>query len=91
MDSPPKEETPNFELPNNENKLVDVNNDVGTSTISDLSIPHEDDDEEVKPNNVWQLQLISCLHFLHFMLKGNVSEMGQTSNHGRYGILLPMG
>ena len=33
MDSPPKEETPNMELPNNDNNLFDVVDDVGTDTI----------------------------------------------------------
>ena len=33
-----KIETPIVELPNNENKLFDEDDDVGTSTISDLSL-----------------------------------------------------
>ena len=54
MDSPLKEETPNIELPNYENKLFDVDDDVGTSTILDLSVFIEDDEEEVLSNNVWE-------------------------------------
>ena len=54
LDSPPKEETPNIELQNHENKLFDVDDDVGTSTIADLSVPCEDEEEEVKSNNVWE-------------------------------------
>ena len=54
MDSSPKEETPNIELPSNENKLFDVDNDVGTSTIADLSVPSADEEEEVKSNNAWE-------------------------------------
>ena len=54
MDSPPKEEPSNIELPNDENKLFDVDDDVGTSTIADLSVPSEDEEEEVKSNNVWE-------------------------------------
>ena len=54
MDSPPKEETPNIELPNDENILFDVDDDVQTSTIAVLSVPSEDEEEEVKSNNVWE-------------------------------------
>ena len=54
LDSPPKEETPNIELPNDENKLFDVDDDVGTSIIADLSVPSEVEEEEVKSNNVWE-------------------------------------
>ena len=53
--SPPKEETTNIELPNDENNLFDVDDDVGTSTIADLAVPSEDEaEEEVKSNNVWE-------------------------------------
>ena len=54
LDSPLKEETPNIELPNDENELFDVDDDVGTSTIPDLSVPSEDDEEEVISNNIWE-------------------------------------
>ena len=54
LDSSLKEETPNIELPNDENQLFDVDDDVGTSTIPDLSVPSEDEEEEVKSNNVWE-------------------------------------
>ena len=53
LDSPPKEEPPNVELPNDENKLFDVDDDVGTSTLPDLSVASEDEEEEVKSNNFW--------------------------------------
>ena len=49
-----KVETPIIELPNDENKLFDEENDVGTSTIPNLSLPSEDEEEEVKSNNVWE-------------------------------------
>ena len=55
-----KVETPFIELPNNENKLFDEEDDVGPSTIPDLSLPSEDDDEEVKLINV--LFQLSPLH-----------------------------
>ena len=54
LDSPPEEETPNIELPNDENKLLDVDDDVGTYTIADLSVPSEAEEEGGKSNNVWE-------------------------------------
>ena len=54
MDPSIKVETPTVELPNNENKLFDEEDDVGTSTIPHLSLPSEDEEEEVKSNNVWE-------------------------------------
>ena len=63
MDSPPKEETPIIELPNDENKMFDVDDAVGTSTIADLSVPSEVEEEEVKSNNVWE-QVIDILFIL---------------------------
>ena len=54
LDSSLKEETPNIELPNYENKSFDVDDVVGTSTIPNLSAPSEDEEEEVKSNNVWE-------------------------------------
>ena len=54
MDPSIKVETPTIKLPNDENKLLHEEDDVGTSTIPDLSLPSEDDEEEVKPNNAWE-------------------------------------
>ena len=54
MESSLKHEAPNIELPNDENKLFDVDDDVGTYTIPDLSVPSEDEEEEVSSNNVWE-------------------------------------
>ena len=54
LDSPHKEESSNIELQNDENILFDVDDDVGTSTIADCSVPSEDEEEEVKSNNVWE-------------------------------------
>ena len=34
--------------------MFDVDDDVGTSTIADLLVPSEDEEEEVKSNNVWE-------------------------------------
>ena len=52
-----KEEPPTVELSNDENKLFDEADDVGTSTIPDLSLPSEEEEEEVKTNNVWEYAL----------------------------------
>ena len=43
-----------MELPNDENKLFDEEDDVGNSTIPDLSLPSEDEEEECNPNSVWK-------------------------------------
>ena len=51
LDSPPKEEPPNTEIPNDGNELFDVN---GASTISDPCLPSEDEEKDVKPNIVWE-------------------------------------
>ena len=53
LDPSLKEETPILELPNKENKLFDEDDDVGTSTIPDLSLPSEEE-EEVKSTYVWE-------------------------------------
>ena len=52
LDSPPKEETTNIELPHDENKLFDADDDVATSTTADLSVPSGDEEKVVKPNYV---------------------------------------
>ena len=46
--------TPIIELLNDENKLFDEEDDVRTFTIPDLSLPSEDEEEEVKSSNVWE-------------------------------------
>ena len=51
LESSLKEEAPNTELPN---KLLDVDDDVGTSTIPDLSLPSKDEEEEVISNIIWE-------------------------------------
>ena len=62
-----KEEMPIVELPNDENKLFDEDDDVGTSTIPDLSLPSEDEEEEVKSNNVckYAIDILFKLSLLH--------------------------
>ena len=54
MDPSLKVETPTVELPNDENKLFDEDDDIGASTIPVLSLPNEDEEEEIKSNNVWE-------------------------------------
>ena len=50
----PQRGNPIVELPNDGAKLIDVEDDVGTSTIPDLSLPSEDEEEVVESNNVWE-------------------------------------
>ena len=54
LDPSTKMGTPAIELPNDENKLFDEEDDVGTSTIPDLSLSSEDEKEEDKFNSVWE-------------------------------------
>ena len=54
METSNKEDTPKLEIPNDENKLFDEEDDVGNSTIPDLSLPSEDKEEELKLNGVWE-------------------------------------
>ena len=70
------EETPIVQLPNKENELFDEDDDVGTSTIPELSLPSENDEEEVKSIMFVNMLLMSYLNFLHSILKENVSESG---------------
>ena len=76
LDPSLKVETPTVELPNDENKLFDEDDDVGTSTIPDLSLPIEDEEEEVKSNNVseYAIDVLFKLPPLHS--EGKVSESG---------------
>ena len=87
LDSPPKEETPNIELLNDDNKLFDVDDDVGTSTIADLSVSSKDEEYEVKSNNVWEhtIDMLFKLSPLHpdgkslrkWVKQQNMDDMGQ--------------
>ena len=71
-----KLETPIIELPNDANKLFDEEDDIGTSTIPDLSLPSEDEEEEVKSNNVWEYAIDVLSNYLHSILKGKASGNG---------------
>ena len=44
--------------------MFDEDDDVGTPTIPDLSVPSEDDEEEVISNHVWE-HAIDILFKLH--------------------------
>ena len=76
LDSHPKEETSNIELPNDENKLFDVDDDIRTSTIADLSCPVKMKSKKSDPTMFGNMPLISYLNFLHFTLMGKASENG---------------
>ena len=67
-----KDNTPILELPNDENKLFDEGDDIGNSTIPDLSLPGEEDEEETTIINVGNMPLITCFNYLHPMLKERV-------------------
>ena len=54
LDPSIKVDTPIIDLLNDENKLFGKEDDEGTSTIPDLSLPSEAEEEEVKSNNVWE-------------------------------------
>ena len=54
LDPSLKVETTTVELPNDENKLFDEGDDVGTFPIPDLSPSIEDEEEEVNSNNIWE-------------------------------------
>ena len=54
METHNQDNSPSVELPNDENKLFDEADNVGNSTIPDLSLPSEVDEEEHTINNVWE-------------------------------------
>ena len=89
LDPSLKVETHIVELANNENKLFDEDDGVGTSTILDLSLPSEDEEEEVKSNDVWEYAII-LFKCLHSILKEKVSESGSNTKKWNYGTILPM-
>ena len=76
LDSPPKYETSNIELPNDEIKLFDVDDDVGTSAIADRSVPSKMKRKKKNPTMFGNMLLISYSNFLHFTLMGKASENG---------------
>ena len=83
-------ETLTIELPNKDNTLFDDDDDIGSSTIPDLSLLSEDEGKEVKSNNVWELPLMSYSNCPLSILKGKALKMGQVSRYGNYGAILPM-
>ena len=76
LDPSLKVETTIVKLPNDENKLFDENDDVGTTTIPDLSLPSEDEEEEAIFNDVWEYAMDTLFKLSPFILKGKVSESG---------------
>ena len=54
METHNQDNPPTVELPNDKNKLFDEEDDVGNSTIPDLSLPSEVEEEEHTINNVWE-------------------------------------
>ena len=81
-------ETPIVDLSSDKHMLFDEDDDVRTSTIPDLSLPSEDEEEEAKSNDV--RLLTPYINFLHFILKEKVSEnRSNISRHGDYGKVFP--
>ena len=85
-----KVETPTVELPNDGNKLFDEDVDVGTTTIPDLSLPSEDEDEEVKSSNVWEYAIDVLFKLSPIHCQGNASENGSNIKTWNYGTIVPM-
>ena len=79
MDPSIKVEMAIIELPNDVNKLFDGKDDVGTSTIPDLFLPSEDEEEEVKSNNVWEYAIDVLFKLSPLHPEGKVSECGSNS------------
>ena len=68
LDPSIKMESPIIALPNDENTLFDEEDDVGTSTTPDDSLPSADEEEEVKSHNIGKyasnvLFQLSPLHY----------------------------
>ena len=82
MDSSLKEEASNIELPNDENKLFDVDDHVGVSTIPDLSVPSWDEGEDVISNHVWEHAIDILFKLSPLYPDGKASENGLTSIYG---------
>ena len=72
LDPSIKVETPIVELPNDENKLFDEDDDVGTSTIPDLSPPSEDVEEETTPNDVWKYAIDTLFKLNRILSKSKI-------------------
>ena len=49
-----KDDNLKLEIPNDESKLFDEEDDVGNSTIADLSLPSEVEEEELKLEGAWE-------------------------------------
>ena len=64
---------------------------VGTSTIPHLSLPSEDEEEEVKSNDVWEYASDILFQQSPLHHEGEKPQkVGQTPRNGNYGTILPM-
>ena len=75
LDPSIKVETPIMELPNDENKLFDQEDDVGASTIPDLSLPSEDKSSQTMSGNML------------FMSYSQMSLANLSIDHGGLGVI----
>ena len=76
-ESNPPDELPKFALPNDENKLFEKEDDVGLSTIHELSIANEEgEEEEVTPTKVWYHAIDTLFKLSTANVDRKVSENG---------------
>ena len=84
LEACPKDELPKVELPKDENKLIDEDDDVGTSSVPELSIASEE--EEIHHPNVWD-HAIDAL----FKLSTIHSDGKSLRKWAQYQNIFPMG
>ena len=58
--------------------MFDKEDDVGTSTIPDLSLPSEDEKEDVKDNNVWECAINDLFNLSPLHAEGKSLENGSS-------------
>ena len=76
-----QDKTPTLELPNDENKLFDERDDIGKSTIPDLSLPSEEDEEKTNNNNVWEYAINNLFHLSTSHVEGKSLRNWVNSQH----------
>ena len=90
LESPPKTELPNAELPKDENKLFDEDDELGTSSRPDLSIASEK--QETPLNNVWDHAIDTLFKLSSVHPDGrSLQKVGSISRNGLHGTIFPMG
>ena len=60
--------------------------------LGHLSLPSEDEEEEVKSNDVWEYAIAVLFKLSPLHPEGKKTQkVGQISRHGDYGTVFPMG